>query len=146
VMAGRKTGAHPPLRPVPPAPSEPDGLSDREKEIFAHLVRSVDSDHFTESDVPIIVAYVQAIGLHERAMQALRRDGEIVVNGKGGLSASPWIVILEKSQRAMIGLSMRLRLSPASSEREGSRAEDAGLDGATNITAGGRRRCCVTLL
>jgi phage terminase small subunit len=107
-MAGRRTGAHPPKRPVPTAPpGEPAGLSDQETAIFQRLVASVDADHFAASDVPLLVAYAQAIAQHDRAVQAIRREGD-VIDGR----ASPWIVVQEKAQRAMVALSMRLRLSP----------------------------------
>jgi hypothetical protein len=51
---------------------------------------------------------VHAVALHEDAVAALRRDGPVRADGK----ASAWLVVLEKCQRALIGLSMRLRLSP----------------------------------
>jgi hypothetical protein len=56
---------------------------------------------------PAAVAYCQAVSQHDRAAQALRREGD-VVNGK----PSPWITVQEKAVRAMTALSMRLRLSP----------------------------------
>src|SRR6266498_2859863 len=107
-MVGRKVGAHPPKRPsiaIPPA--EPAGLSAEERAIFQQLVAATDPDHFTASDVPLLVSYVQAIAQHDRAAQAIRREGD-VVNGR----ASPWITVQEKAVRAMTALSMRLRVSP----------------------------------
>jgi phage terminase small subunit len=98
---------HPPTRPAQPPPVEPGDLSEREATIFRDLVRSVDSAHFVESDLPLLTAYAQATAQHERAVIALRREGE-VVNGR----PSPWIVVQEKAVRAMTALAMRLRLSP----------------------------------
>jgi phage terminase small subunit len=98
---------HPPTRAAQPPPVEPGGLSEREATIFRDLVRSVDSAHFVESDLPLLTAYAQASAQHERAVMALRREGE-VVNGR----PSPWIVVQEKAVRAMTALAMRLRLSP----------------------------------
>src|SRR5262249_50975153 len=112
-MAGRVAKKHPPSRPTPPPPrAEPDGLSDRERQIFTDLVRACDADHFTEGDLPLLVAYVQAVAQHERAVDALRRDGDVITNAKGEPRANPWLVVQEKCQRAMVALSMRLRLSP----------------------------------
>ncbi len=75
-MAGRRPGAHPPVRPAP-AP-------------------------------PVLTAYCQAYALHEDAIAAIRRDGPVRADGR----ASAWLTVLEKSQRAMVAMSMRLRLSP----------------------------------
>jgi hypothetical protein len=52
------------------------------------------------------VRYVEASCLADHAGQELRCGA--VVDGK----PSPWLVVLEKCQRAMVALSMRLRLSP----------------------------------
>jgi phage terminase small subunit len=107
-MSGRHQGAHPPKRPIPAMPAAPPaGLSTEEERIFQELLTAVDPGHFAASDLPLLVAYVQAVAQHDRAVQAIRREGD-VVNGK----ASPWIVVQEKAQRAMVALSMRLRLSP----------------------------------
>src|SRR6516162_7321763 len=109
---GRKPDMHPPIRPPAPPPAEPAGLSDRESEIFRHIVQSCDADHFAESDMPLLVAYVQAVAQHERAVATLRRDGDVIVNARGSLAISPWITVQEKSSREMIGLALRLRLAP----------------------------------
>jgi len=107
-MAGRRANAHPPVRPTPPAPTEPAGLSDREAAIFRDLVAAVDVDHFTEADLPLLVSYCQTVALHENAMAGIRRDGPLRQDGK----TSAWLTVLEKCQRGMVALSMRLRLSP----------------------------------
>src|SRR6266567_4473922 len=111
-MAGRRTGAHPPLRSAPPAPTAPLDLSDRERAIFVDLVSSVDSAHFLPSDVPLIVAYASAVAQHERAVEALHEQGDVITSGKGEPRANPWLVVQEKAQRAMVALALRLRLSP----------------------------------
>jgi phage terminase small subunit len=107
-MPGRHQGAHPPKRPVPTlSPAPPAGLSTEEERIFQQLLASVDGGHFAASDLPLLVAYCQAVAQHDRAAARLRHDGD-VVDGK----VSPWIVVQEKAVRAMTALSMRLRLSP----------------------------------
>jgi phage terminase small subunit len=109
IMAGRRAGMHPPTRPTPTsAPVEPGGLSEREARIFRDLVAASDAAHFVESDIPLLTSYCQAVALHEQAVQALRKQGAVTAAGR----ASAWLTVLEKCQRAMIGLSMRLRLSP----------------------------------
>src|SRR5262245_16873980 len=112
-MAGRRPGAHPPVRPTPPPPrAEPDGLSDRERTIFTDLVRACDADHFTEGDLPLLVAYVSAVAQHERAVAALHEQGDVITNAKGEPRANPWLVVQEKAAREMGLFAMRLRLSP----------------------------------
>jgi phage terminase small subunit len=107
-MSGRRLGAHPPKRPIPAMPAAPPaGLSAEEERIFQQLLAAVDPGHFAPSDLPLLVAYCQAVVQHDHAVQMMRQQGA-VVDGK----VSPWIVVQEKAQRAMVALSMRLRLSP----------------------------------
>jgi hypothetical protein len=53
-----------------------------------------------------LVQYCAASVLGERAMAELREAP--VIEGK----TSPWLAVFEKASRAMVALSMRLRLSP----------------------------------
>jgi phage terminase small subunit len=87
----------------------PAHLGDVEAQRFADLVASCDPEHFRETDAPLLARYVEADLLAEQAARELRKDGP-VVDGR----ASPWIVVQEKAVRAMVALSMRLRLSPQS--------------------------------
>jgi phage terminase small subunit len=108
MTTGRPAGRHPRARPAPPPPAEPGGLTAREQQIFTDLVRSCASDHFTESDLPLLVAYVQACAMHEDAVAAIRRDGPVRPDGK----ATAWLVVMEKCQRAMVAMASKLRLTP----------------------------------
>jgi hypothetical protein len=56
----------------------------------------------------LLVRFVEADGLAERAAKELRKHP--VVDGK----PSAWLAVQEKSVRALVSLSMRLRLSPQS--------------------------------
>ncbi len=89
-------------------PSPPACLSGPERELFAALVTGCDADHFRQTDLPLLSRYCEAAILAEQAALELRNGA--VVNGK----PSPWIVVQEKCVRAMVSLSMRLRLSPQS--------------------------------
>jgi phage terminase small subunit len=90
-------------RPLPPA-----ALSEPERELFSSIVGGCDAEHFRQTDLPLLSRYCEAAVLAEQAALELRNGA--VVNGK----PSPWIVIQEKCVRAMVSLSMRLRLSPQS--------------------------------
>jgi hypothetical protein len=56
----------------------------------------------------LLCRYVESDALAERAAKELRKNP--VVDGK----ASAWLAVQEKSVRALVSLSMRLRLSPQS--------------------------------
>jgi hypothetical protein len=75
--------------------------------IIDELVRQVAPEHFRQSDGPLLEQYAQAIALGRQAYAALEAEGPVV-----GARANPWLVVLEKAQRAVVALSARLRLSP----------------------------------
>jgi hypothetical protein len=52
--------------------------------------------HFRESDLPLLVSYVQAIDLDARASKELRKVA--VIGGK----ASPWLTVQEETTRAIV--------------------------------------------
>ena len=89
-------------------PSPPAALSEPERELFSSIVDGCDAEHFRQTDLPLLSRYCEAAVLAEQAALELRNGA--VLNGK----PSPWIVIQEKCVRAMVSLSMRLRLSPQS--------------------------------
>ena len=89
--------------------SPPSHLGTDEARRFRELVATVDTRHFRPSDVSLLCRYVEADGMAELAAKELREHGP-VVDGR----PSPWITIQEKQIRALVALSMRLRLSPQS--------------------------------
>jgi len=89
--------------------SPPEDLAHIEAVAFRKIVSACPPDHFSPSDTLLLVRYVEAHLMCDRAKNELDKGGYIV-NGK----ASPWIVIQEKGQRAVVALSARLRLSPQS--------------------------------
>ena len=108
---GRKSGANMGVLQVDGKPKQldpPTSLSTAERAIFCDVVAGCDRDHFRPSDLPLLVRYVEAAALGDQAAEQLRLGA--VINGK----PSPWITVQEKAVRAMVALSMRLRLSPQS--------------------------------
>jgi phage terminase small subunit len=108
---GRKSGASLGVLQVDGKPNRlnpPTSLSGAERAIFFDVVAACDRDHFRPSDLPLLVRYVEAAALGDQAAEQLRLGA--VINGK----TSPWIIVQEKAVRAMVALSMRLRLSPQS--------------------------------
>ena len=87
----------------------PDHLGPDERQRFIELVDATETKHFRPTDLPLLARYCEADVLAERAARELR-DGGPVISGK----PSPWLIVQEKAVRAIVALSMRLRLSPQS--------------------------------
>jgi hypothetical protein len=107
---GRKSSAELATGAVDGRPARlkpPPSLSAAEQGVFLDIVASVAAGHFQSSDLPLLCRYAEAIALAELAAQEIRR-GDAVVNGR----PSAWITVQEKAVRAIVALSMRLRLSP----------------------------------
>jgi phage terminase small subunit len=85
----------------------PASLSKPERAAFVDLVSSCDPKHFAQSDMPLVIRYVEAIAQADQAALRIRTDGA-VINGK----PSPWVMIQEKAVRSLVMLALRLRLSP----------------------------------
>jgi hypothetical protein len=112
---GRKSAAS--LAIVTPSGPEerllpPAFLSAAERAIFADITASVSQKHFRPGDLPLLIAYVQAIATQQRANSEFKR----APFGPTG-RPSGWIAVEEKAVRSMVALSMRLRLSPQSRDR-----------------------------
>ena len=86
----------------------PPTLSEPERRVFVDIVSACNPGHFHACDLPLLARYCEAAALGDLAAIELRRGA--VIDGK----PSPWIVVQEKAVRAMVSLSMRLRLSPQS--------------------------------
>jgi hypothetical protein len=84
----------------------PADLPEPERALFARLTAANPPGHFRESDLPLLCQYCTASIINDQAAKELRAAP--VVEGR----PSPWLTIFEKTNRAMLGLSMRLRVSP----------------------------------
>jgi phage terminase small subunit len=85
----------------------PADLGKDEQAVWRQVVLSCDEKHFRESDMPLLVRYVQNVVLARRAAAALDREGAVI-----GGRPNPWLTVAEKADRALVALSMRLRVSP----------------------------------
>jgi P27 family predicted phage terminase small subunit len=100
----------------------PAELGEAEREIWREVVGSCRPDHFQKCDAPLLVRYVENVVLARRAAAALASDGP-VVHGR----VNPMLVVAEKCDRALVALSMRLRISPqARMRREGTAQKGPG--------------------
>jgi P27 family predicted phage terminase small subunit len=93
----------------------PPDLGKDEKDVWRQIVLTCDQAHFQQSDAPLLVRYCENVVLARRAADALNREGAVIAG-----RPNPWLVVAEKCDRALVALSMRLRLSPqARMRREG---------------------------
>jgi len=100
----------------------PADLGAEEKEIWREIVGSCRADHFQPCDRPLLVRYVENVVLARRAAAALTREGPVVAG-----RTNPWLIVGEKTDRALVALSMRLRISPqARMRREGTAQKGPG--------------------
>jgi phage terminase small subunit len=88
----------------------PDHLSADERKRFVDIVANCDARHFRPSDTTLLCRFVEADALAEKAAAELRTHGAVSKDGK----PNSWLVVQEKSVRALVSLAMRLRLSPQS--------------------------------
>ena len=83
-------------------------------EVFREILTATRADHFVPGDAPLVQAYAEAIVLARKAAVALDAEGPVVAG-----RTNPWLTVCEKADRAIVALSMRLRLSPQARMRRG---------------------------
>lgn len=98
-----------PIRPPKHRLDPPRGLSKGASAVFRAIVSAVDAEHFSPADLPLLTEYARAADLANRAAAELDKHGA-VTDGK----ASAWLVVQEKSVRALTALAARLRICPQS--------------------------------
>jgi phage terminase small subunit len=99
---GRHISTKPRLTP-------PTTLPEGAVAIFEATVRAVDPDHFSVVDLPLLEQYAVVSDLAQQAQHHVEQNGAVVA---GKLNS--WMAVQEKSIRAMVALSARLRICPQS--------------------------------
>jgi hypothetical protein len=79
----------------------PPHLSDDEKALFIEIVAACSPKHFTSSDLPLLISYVQSTLLARRAITTAFEDKDA-------------LTIWEKGTKMQATLATRLRLAPQS--------------------------------
>jgi phage terminase small subunit len=113
-------------RLVPPA-----NLPEPVRLAFVELVAALDPGHFAAADRILVVEYCTAAVMARQAAEALEREGAVLA----GARVNPWAVIQEKSTRALVALSMRLRVSPQSRLHARTAARHTAHEGSRGIEA-----------
>ena len=105
----------------PPRLTPPAGLSPKERAAFVELVNAADPRHFRRSDVPMIVALVQAT-IKAREL------------GRDPSKTQDW----ERASRVMMALATKLRLTPQCRTRPESiaRMQQLGVGGTPLVLIG----------
>jgi P27 family predicted phage terminase small subunit len=85
----------------------PSELGEEERAVWMSIVGACAEKHFERSDAPLLARYCESVVLARRAAAALMSEGPVIAG-----RTSPWLVVQEKAVRAMVSLSMRLRVSP----------------------------------
>jgi P27 family predicted phage terminase small subunit len=101
----------------------PAGLGAAERAVWLALVGACQPEHFTKSDVPLLAAYCSAVVLERQAAQHLSVEGPVLPGNK----VNPWLTVQEKQIKAIVSLSMRLRLSPQARLRRETTKPESGL-------------------
>jgi hypothetical protein len=99
-----------------PRLTPPSDLTADERQVFCDLIANNRPDAFKSSDQPLLCAYVRAVLLERRSFQELAAGDDKALARWNGAT------------KAMVSLSMRLRLSPQSRQpnnpsRPGGRTE-----------------------
>jgi phage terminase small subunit len=82
--------------------SPPPNLSESARELFLSIVLAEKTEHFRESDLPLLSQYCEASAMAETAMVEMQKAN----------CAPSWLHRWEKAIKAMAVLSTRLRLCP----------------------------------
>jgi phage terminase small subunit len=85
----------------------PPELGKDEQQVWVEIVTACDQSHFQRSDGPLLVRYCQNVVLARRAAAELAETGAVLLG-----RPSAWLTVAEKCDRALVALSMRLRISP----------------------------------
>jgi phage terminase small subunit len=85
----------------------PHDLPKALRTIVDDLIASQKAGHFKRGDEILLESYAAAHLLGREAFEKIKQEGA-VIDGK----PSPWLTVLEKTGRALVSLSGRLRLFP----------------------------------
>jgi hypothetical protein len=96
----------------------PPELTAEERAIFAATVGSHEAEHFRASDVPMLSAYCRSAALEKRSGIELAKE-PLSANGQ----VSGWAVIHGHAVKDMLGLALKLRISPQARAKTSTKAE-----------------------
>ncbi len=86
----------------------PPSLKRPARAVFEQIVAASQPEHFLQSDLPLLVRYCEAVVLAAQASHNLAREPV------QGAKINPWLIVLEKADRALATLALRLRICPQS--------------------------------
>jgi hypothetical protein len=99
---------HPRVDGHPTYVSPSPHLSPAHRKIFTDVVRTMPPEHFRDCDVPILMRFVEAIAMCERAGREMEVTGGPVVDGV----VNTWFGVYQKSAWTVSIIATRLRMTP----------------------------------
>jgi hypothetical protein len=103
-----------PGRLTPPA-----SLGEAERRAFIALVTSVPTTQFAPCDLPLLCTWAETVALRERMATRMAVEGELDEKGK----PSGAFTIHRECTKTLVGLALRLRVSPQSRAQKAPRRE-----------------------
>lgn len=103
----------------------PAHLGDYEREIWFRIVRSSPPGLLAEMDSVILSAYCVAAGLHREAVLKIASEGATQITMQGGMTQSPWVLVMAKQVQAISSLGSKLGLDPGARMNLGNQSEKA---------------------
>lgn len=92
----------------------PDGMSERDAQMFRDIVAKNPADQFKVQDVPLLREYCEACGRSQDAQDAIDMFGLLVPSGsKDSLKANPAIAVRTACAGVMAQLATKLKLCPS---------------------------------
>ncbi|MFP4906329.1 phage terminase small subunit P27 family, partial [Paraburkholderia sp. BR14261] len=100
-------------RAIPP----PSRWPERKKRLFRAITGAFALDYFKASDRPVLIAYCEALDLHELASAQLDAEGAVLTDRTGRKYANPAAAIVSQAAARIASLGGKLRIHPASRMR-----------------------------
>ena len=92
----------------PPAELSPEAAA-----VWVEIVTACPSDHFVESDGPLLERYAKAIVRCREAEAELAQTGHVIGSNKNNQPMqSPWVSVLAQAERTVATMATGLRLAP----------------------------------
>lgn len=104
------TVLHPCVDGSPRYVSPPPGLGATEHQLFHDVVRTMPPEHFRQCDVPLLLRFVEATAMCDRAGREMENSGGPVVDG----AVNPWFGIQQRCAKMVSVIATRLRMTPHS--------------------------------
>ena len=84
------------------------GMTKPARVIWTRVMKAYDVDHFKPQHYDVLKAYCEAVALHDRAIMAIKKSGDLIKQKNGVVKENPYINIEIKSSNVMSQLGTKL--------------------------------------